>query len=185
MGKPCYATAADINVYQQKICTYRKRRDIKKAKLIKMYGSWCNSGNRHVKNRIIVPIRDVKVIKRLTKKINWYQTMEKTIKDRKNAVIALANHVAYFTGYNVKNSPSCRREIANIARGIFCKWGLENGIKGVMLEEYMGYTKHSRAGETRLNFIKSFSKNNNNKEMWLRFKTYYKDAIEECKKNIE
>lgn len=165
---------ADKNIYQQKMFIYEQRKKERKAKLIKMYGRW--------KGGCGVPEHETATIKRLTIKINNWRKMERIIEERRIKVIALANHIAYFSGFSIKGSAMSRLPIANTMRGIFCKWGIENGIRGIILAEYIGYNNRYWASKTRLTFTRSFTKNKQNKELWERFKLYYQDQLE---KNIE
>lgn len=179
MAGHAYARLSDKNKYQQKISTYRDRRMKRKAKLVEMYGEgqsrkW--------------PLKDKEVIKRQSQKISKWREMERFIETRKNKIIALANHVSYFTGINVKDilktKNSYKENRSWVARGIFCKWGMENKISGVLLSEYIGGRADS-ASDIRMRFTRSFVKHKTNKEMWVRFKLYYKDQINNSEKNLE
>jgi len=57
-----------------------------------------------------------------------------------------------------------------LARKIFYKYGMENGIKGSHLEKYIGVRGSWSAGRARMQFTRSFPFNNENKDTWYRFK---------------
>lgn len=170
------ARLSEKNKYQMKMAVYKKRRAAKKAKLISLYG--VHSGNK-------IPKEDRAVLKNLSKQICRWRYMEKRIENRRIAIIALGNHVAYFTGFNVKGSAKNISRRASLAKGIFCKWGMENKIQGVLLDEYIGYKQKSWSSTIRLKFTRTLTKNRHNKEMWERFKLYYEDAEKNIEKNLE
>lgn len=122
-----------------------------------------------------------------TKIATWRRTIRR-LDRRSNAIIALANHIAYFTAYNVKGSGSKKGSMGiEQAKGLFCKWGMENGIPGISLSEYMGHKDNEMASRIRMRFTKSFQKKPENKELWDRFKLYYDDLLVNMisEKNIE
>lgn len=61
-----------------------------------------------------------------------------------------------------------------LARKLYYRYGLEEGIGGRYLRVYIGDTNSRKPGQLRLKFIRSFQKKPENREMWYRFKEFMK-----------
>ncbi len=95
-------------------------------------------------------------------------------------VTALANNLAIFCGINVKNIGVHPHDSKIVqARRIFAKWGLENGIPGKVLWDYMG-TNKADLSQLRKNFTRSFSKPDG-KDIWNRWKIFMEERIQMSK----
>lgn len=107
---------------------------------------------------------------------NWEKSI-RMIDKRNNQMIAIANHIAYFSGINVKNSVNYTSQKHKLARNIFYKFGLENGIPATCLASYVGATRGDTVARGRKRFTKTFSTHPENKQKWLNFKNYYEEDI--------
>lgn len=119
---------------------------------------------------------------RLDRKIKIWQKQIRNMDVVQNKIIALGNAIAYFTGCNVKSSggtQGVKRML--LARSLFFKWGLENGIEGTSLMKYTGDTSVNTAARLRYSFTQSFGEGKENKDTWERFKIYIKDLSERDK----
>lgn len=153
--------AADRSKLYKMIWEYEKRRE----ELRKKYGAWNKKLPKGYKEKV----------KRINDSLENWRKGIRDIDSRNNKIIALGNEVAYFTGFNVKGSASKR--CGDLAKGIFCKWGMENKIPGVLLAEYMGNDAPMVASRQRMRFTRSFKSNQKNKDLWVRFKTHYEEKI--------
>lgn len=96
-----------------------------------------------------------------------------------NKIRSLANFVATFTGYNVrdigdvkfkKNTPYTQLKLA---KSIFYKYGIENGISQLDLREYVGAGRSIQPSEYRQEFNRAMLKDSNLKQVWENFKEQY------------
>lgn len=110
--------------------------------------------------------------------ITRYKKAIKRIDERNIKIEALDAKIKSFMGFSVKGSASNKAKSMNIPRMIFYKWGLENGIGGKYLSQYVEAKDLTTASRGRLRFTRSFTQGSFNKEMWMRFKSHmeYKEA---------
>lgn len=153
-------TPNDKNTIQQKIHIYKERRN----KLRQKYG---------VSERRKAPDEYMRKISNINRKIRSWNQLLGTIDERKIAAIAIANHICYFMGVNVKNIGGKKDFNSMIAKGLYSKYGMENGICGKVLSEYMNLSSKTaprlRMGFTRMLSVREY------KEKWLSFKNYMKE----------
>jgi hypothetical protein len=119
----------------------------------------------------------------LQRKLDSWKQAVKLIEQRRNKIRALGNAVATFTGFNVRSCGGQKplSEQAKLARALFYKYGLENRIMAYFLRGYTGDKDKGTPDSCRRRFTQSFSKDHQNKELWLRFK----DHIERLKSTPE
>jgi hypothetical protein len=145
--------------YQKYISTYLQRREIIRKKFNVINGnSACIEYHEAVKN--------------INKKIQNWRKQIRRIKKREKLIKELDNKIIEFMGASVKNTIYKNDKISNISRFIFYKYGLESGINGILLSQYVGSKRKELAGNGRKRFNKSFIKNEYNKEIWYRFKEF-------------
>ena len=101
------------------------------------------------------------------------------IDERKDRIVELGKAVQEYTGVNVYNiGPASQRDKRIYeATALFSKWGLEHGINGLYLSQYMGKYKDA-AGRTRLAFTRAFEKQPDRKELYYKFCQYVSEAKE-------
>lgn len=136
------------------ILNYKKRIEEKKKK----YGRWYPGARR------------------MNSKITTWKQHIKRIERRDLEMRKLDNYLKEFLGFSVKdtcekNSLKQPHEL-RLARKIFYKYGLENGLRGNWLARYVGAKDKATPSRGRLEFTRSFKTNRGNKEMWERFKSY-------------
>jgi len=119
-------------------------------------------------------------VKQIQRTIDQYKAAIKRIDARTTKVIAIGNALAYFSGHNVKNS-SRSRLIPRYVKGIFFKYGMENGITGSLLAEYVGTGSTGYPSETRMWFTRSFKTNPEYREQYKRFSEFIKTYQNENK----
>jgi hypothetical protein len=112
--------------------------------------------------------------KKIKKSIRRWKRAIMAIDKRSNQVIAIGNHLCYFTGINVKGSAANMEERFRIARGIFYKYCLEHNIHGTVVSDYVG-SHQNTAAKGRINFTNSFQKHPEKRELYNRFKLYMED----------
>jgi len=91
-----------------------------------------------------------------------------------NRIAELAEDIKEFMGEDVKRTKDPKTKEGKAAKGIFIKYGMQNGIKGLFLGNYIGLKGNWSASRYRIRFTKSFSKNNYNREMYYRFLEFKK-----------
>lgn len=160
------------NEIQKKVWKLLKKRD----KLREQYG---------VSERKKSPDEYKEKVKIINKKLDLWRRKMVDIDKRRIQTIAIANAIACFTGFNVKNSIDNKTHDYHISRCLFIKYGMENGITGVLLAEYIGTTNKSYASDVRLSFTRSFEKNNDNRDLYKRFVTYMNELSEKHKTKNE
>lgn len=115
--------------------------------------------------------------KNMSRKIKLWKTRVKIIEMSQEKVIAIGNVVATFTGYNIKNSQDSDLEGVKKAKYLFYKYGMEDGISGKLLREYVGSEDNTEPSKYRMKFTRSFQKHPENSELYHRFKAYINDLI--------
>ena len=142
------------NRYQQCIHMYLKRRDGYKEK----YG--------------VRSERYLELSKGINRKLSSYRRAIKRIEARDLIIKNLADKIYEFCGVSVWLSINKKDDNVEVAKNLFVKWGMENGIQGILLNRYIGGKGSWTASRRRMKFTKSFLFNANNKEMWMRFKVF-------------
>lgn len=152
MGGNRHYTLRDKHCIQVKLSTYLKRRDENKLRKAK--------------------------VEYLTKRIYSFRRSLKRLKIEEEEVKVLASKVEDFTGIRIwKNSGRSVDKKTHVARGIFCKYGIDNGIKGANIAWYLNYNNSETAYIRRTDFQKSFDKNTDNLRRYKNFKTYIQNDI--------
>lgn len=121
----------------------------------------------------------VKRQKALSAKIKIWKRQVKRMEDREKKVSALGGYIYSFMGYSVRNSGGNRRmpiEMRN-SRGIFYKYGLENGIAGNLLREYTKDSAPGTPGRVRRWFNRKFQSNPSLREQYQAFCNYIQEEI--------
>lgn len=150
----------DKNIYERKMHVYKARREEHRARFGVENGKKAPEGYKLAVANINKKIR------------SWEHTID-DIEKRRNKTIALANDIALFMGITVKNIGASREIRPMLAKFIFCKYGMENGIPGVHLAEYMGINTR-QASYLRMSFTKKLGQREY-KEMWERWKKFLED----------
>lgn len=132
------------NRYQAMVATYEKRRQKVKEVYSRRVG-------------------------KLSYKIKLWKREIRRIEKRHERIEQIATKVEEFTGRRTKNS-SPRRE-SLLARKLLFKYGLENGVRGVDLAEYVNCDLRNPA-RSRRTFNKEIGCYNETKDFWLRFKAF-------------
>lgn len=114
---------------------------------------------------------------RINSRIKTCKKAIKRIEDRESKVKRLdALVMEFFDVVSMRGSNSAGRvsdDLFLLARKVFYKYGMENGIKGSQLERYTGASSWT-AGRSRMQFTRSFTNNKNNYEKWKQFAEYQK-----------
>lgn len=147
------------------IYTYKKRRE----KLRQKYDVY-NGGK--------APIIYKQKVYNINQKIRHWQKMITTIDRNNNRIIAIANALAYFTGYNVKDSVLYTSHRHKETRNLFYKYCLEHNISATLVAEYVGASRGDVVARGRSNFTLSFEKHPKNRETYNRFLTYMNELSE-------
>jgi len=108
-------------------------------------------------------------------KIRSWEKQIRRMDKRHNQLIAIANHLALFSGVNVKNSIGYTSSKYRQIRGLFSKYCLENGISATLVAEYIGASRGDIVSASRKAFTRSFEKKPMNRELFNRFKLYIED----------
>ena len=87
-------------------------------------------------------------------------------------IVWLGNQVAIFSGYNVKEAIGSKLPEMKRIRGLFFKFGLEHGMVGKLMGEYVGTKNPNTPSRIRSEFTQSFKKTPENKELYYRFKEF-------------
>jgi hypothetical protein len=162
LSKEKKALYRTLDTYQKRKVDYEKRR----IAIISKYGK----------------VRYNKMITNATNKIEKIINRMNTITLTRNKLIALDNAIAMFTGTSVRstntNSSPYRDAKLLVAKSIFYKYGLENGMTAIILQDHIGSIKaQGQAAKYRREFTKSFETNSENKQLWLNFKKYYEEYL--------
>ena len=124
----------------------------------------------------------VKDVRQSQYKIRVWRQAIKRIEHRRNQLIGIGNELAIFLGVNVRDIGGSPSKNAMLARGIFSKYCIENGIPGLMVAEYMNVSRE-QASRQRMSFTRSFATNKDNHDLWRRFKVYMQEEAERNKIN--
>lgn len=73
---------------------------------------------------------------------------------------------------NINGYDALKKEI-RLAKSLYYKFGLENGIRGKELRLHIGGIREVQPAAYRKKFTQSFTTNPENKETWIRFKEFY------------
>lgn len=173
MSKVLSRLSAKRKKYYSMIKTYEMRRNIWRAK----FGVFVNRKNseEHKKKALMFS----------AKIAHWKLEIKRT--DRLGDKISkLERAVFNFTGERISNYHTLKvSEQVKFAKSIYYKFGLENGIRGIELRDYIGLTGDTQRNEPniyRTRFTKSFKNNPKNKEKWLQFKNFY-NSVDFSKKH--
>jgi hypothetical protein len=110
---------------------------------------------------------------KLNKKIGAWNREIRKIDMKTKKIIKLKRSVEMFTGEDIDNQVGYRvPESVKLAKCIYYKFGLENGLLGTLLSECIG-SQVQQPRKYRKMFTKSFTTTPKNKEVWLRFKAFY------------
>ncbi len=113
---------------------------------------------------------------RLNKKIGVWNREIRKIDMRVKKIAKLKKAVVDFTGQDISNHVGhkvCPK--VKIAKSIYYKFGLENGLLGTLLSEHIG-SEVRQPSTYRRRFTKSFATTPENKVIWLQFKDFYKTS---------
>ena len=147
------------NQYEQKISVYKQRRKVIQEKFNYINGKSA-SPEYH------------KAVKTLNTKIRSWQRQVKRIEQRDLQIKNLDKSVFDFIGISVKDSMEFHDTETSYARLLFYKRGMETGLNGKLLSEYVGAKDSGLASKNRLRFTRSFKFNKENLDMWHRFKNF-------------
>lgn len=138
------------------------------AELRDKYG-WINGRKAH-------PLYAIES-RNLKRGIRRYKRLIMEIDKRQNQIVGIANMLCIFLGKNVKNSAQDMSVDMKIARGMYYKYCLEEGICGSVISEYVGAHPNT-AAKGRMAFTKSFIAHPERKELYYRWKEYIESYIE-------
>lgn len=116
---------------------------------------------------------------KLDKKIKIWKQAIRRIDNLHNKIHSIERAVLEFTGIRIigqVHTPKNRvSEDLRLSKFLYYKFGLENGIRGMELREYMGVpqTMEKQPYSYRREFTNSFKTTPGNKEKWLQFKSFY------------
>lgn len=153
--------------------TYKKRRD----KLREKHG--IKSKNQRFNPNMEAYNKDVA---RINQSIINLTARIKRIEQLSDRIKVLYDAVVKFTGTPLKGVKS-PKNVKNgalstdigIAKALYYKYGLENGIENSQLRSYIGKGYYKEAARYRTMLTKSFATNTKNKEIWLNFKRFMKN----------
>lgn len=120
--------------------------------------------------------------KRINKKLSCWRRAIKRIEIWDAEIFKLDQKITEFIGRSVFGSIFSKDKQMILAKNLFVKYGMENGVQGVLLCEYMGGKGKWTASKRRMKFTKTLSTNIYNKEMWLRFNEFMNRDCLEIKK---
>lgn len=124
------------------------------------------------KNHYQILVAEYKKRKRTPKnarKLKVWQQAIRRIKKQEGKIKVLDNDIKEFFGISVRGSSKSRKREYNLARAIFYRYGMENGIHSSRMAAYTGHKHYDHLFRSRLNFIRSFITNAENKDIWNRF----------------
>lgn len=122
-------------------------------------------------------IADRKQVTQLQKKINRWANQIKIIDKRNDKIKSIDNAIKDFLGVSVKGrgiDTSSKNTHLQLAKKIFYKYGIEQGINGAFLCKYTDTTNPYSASRSRILFTQSFQDNKENSEMYHRFLAHLK-----------
>lgn len=146
------------NEYQKSIWKYHLRRESYKAK----YGKTSETY--------------LKLSRSIQLKLDTWKKAIKRIEIRDNLIKEIDDNITEFIGKSPYKSIHSTDQLTIVAKNIFFKYGIENGISGVYLADYAGLKYRIDASRYRLQFTRSFKTNKYNLEMWHRFKDYLNNS---------
>lgn len=129
--------------------------------------------HEYIKRRIDYKQRGISTEK-ITFAISRKRKSLKLLEEKEMKVRKLADQIEEFINFNLWQSSARTENIAILAKGLFCKYGIEHGLKGLSLGWFLGTPHSFRASQIRLNFQRSFEKNPKHKQVWLNFKSWIK-----------
>lgn len=154
------------------IHTYKTRREILRRK----YGitDLFHSGK--------LPPGYTKRAYKLQKQIRNYKEIIKRLDKVWDKIFLLEKVVVAFTGQKIKYTFRQNDKELRIAKYLYYKFGLENGIRGLELRQYLGvpYSNRFQPLKFRARFTKSFQSVPENKELWIRFKRFYEQSVKDA-----
>ena len=108
---------------------------------------------------------------RLRRKVRILKKSIKRQEDRNNKLHQINKYVRQFTGHSVQNIGGFtgNKKELNLAKNLFYKYCLENGIQGNFVAKFCGMKYTDTVSKGRLNFTRSFKTNQYNKEQYHRF----------------
>lgn len=118
-------------------------------------------------------------IEKISQAIHRKRKSLKLIEEKQKEVEKLAKLVKEFTTFDLWKSTSSIRPLAILAKGLFCKYGLENGLGPTSLAWYIGAQNGTRANALRKSFQHSFAINAQNLTKWREFKAWIKQQQDE------
>lgn len=157
--------------YREMLNTYLSRRDAIRAN----YDNWQRSKEY------------VERTEHLNRRIEYCRQQMKRIDKREAKIKELAQQVCDFldipllhpSGHPLKNCIKQTGRQYQLARMIFYKYAMEQGIMGNFISHWVGAKWVSTASEGRLRFTRSFKNNSENKRIWDHFKLYLKTLKED------
>lgn len=158
------------NKYYKWAWMYEKRREDLRVKLGLQYNLPPTKAVAHLpeyKKRAAI----------FTKKIKQWKYSLRQIDKRRDSIVFLEKSVKLFTGSSVRGNAKVVQG-AKLAKSIYYKFGIENGLRGKDLMEHIGGKRELQPMEYRRSFTQSFHTNPENKELWLRFKKFYERRLE-------
>lgn len=105
-----------------------------------------------------------------TKKISQWSKGIRRLDERTSAINQMILAIDDFFEVDIKSR--VLNTTHKLARNVFYKYGMENGIQGAFLSLALGRTRKKTASECRLRFTRSFPDNNGNKTTYHKFKSY-------------
>jgi len=143
------------NRYQQMVWVYKKRR----SKLRERYGKRSAEYGRRAKP--------------LTSKISIWNRQIKRIEDRNAKIKYIDKRICeFFCVTTMLNSRRTKNSVG-LARRVFVKYCLENGVRSVDLDKYLGLK--NACAKQRVRFTKSFNKHPESKKSYHKFVQYAKN----------
>lgn len=109
----------------------------------------------------------------LTKKIKNWKGQITRIDRRNDKIRFIISTVNYY--FNVDISSTCMDTDHKLARRIYYKYAIEDGINGIYLIDFIGRKEPKLAANSRRNFTKTFKTNKSNREAYHNFKFYIKN----------
>jgi len=103
---------------------------------------------------------------------NWRRQI-KRLDEKEKVVKSLYTKVKEFTGYYPSGTTRDKRRV--LARGLYYKWGMENGIPGNYLRMQAGHTRVLTPSNTRMKFTRSLSTSPENRTIWKNFKKFMEE----------
>lgn len=141
-----------INHYQRLIHTYSERAELYKQR----YG---------VQSKPYINARN---------KVALYKRGERRGLIKREKIRKFALLIKDYIGVDVTKSKDPKKIDAKIAKGIFIKYGMQNGFTGTDLGEYIGLKGRWSASKFRIRFTRQITQNKTYKEYYYGFLEYIK-----------